>query len=100
MYNDALNHLKTDLLSAQIEEVTRFRGLFEQRLRQALLNIEPNGYVEDCLFQIREALEELQARPADLLKLRIYLLGAIEALRDELHLCDVQTDLGQTAVGF
>jgi hypothetical protein len=27
-------------------------------------------------------------------------LGAIEALRDELHLCDVDTDLRQTAVGF
>jgi hypothetical protein len=27
-------------------------------------------------------------------------LGAIEALRDELHLCDIEPDVRQSAVGF
>ncbi len=100
MFNDALNQLKTELISAQSSDADRLKGLFDQRIDQALSGIEPSSYVEDCLFQITEALEALQARPTDHLKLRIYLLGAIEALRDELHLCDVDTDLRQTAVGF
>lgn len=93
MYNDALNQLKTELLSAQMDDVSRLKALFDKRLNQALLDIHLSGYVEDCLFQITEALEELQDRPTERLKIRHYLLGAIEALRDELHLCDVETDV-------
>lgn len=100
MYNDALNHLKTDLLSARAEDMARLSVLFDQRLAQALQAVRPNEYVDDCLFQITEALEALHARPLDHLKLRAYLLGAIEALRDELHLCDIDTNVRQTAVGF
>ncbi|MBC2773865.1 hypothetical protein H6M51_13450 [Rhizobium sp. AQ_MP] len=100
MYHDALNQLKADLLAAEIGDVQQLRSLFDRRLQQALATVEHNTYVEDCLFQIAEALEALQARPDEHLRLRLYLLGAIEALRDELDLCDVDMDLRQTAVGF
>jgi hypothetical protein len=60
----------------------------------------PTDYVEDCLFQIDEALERLCTSPQESLTLQVYLLGAIEALRDELHLCEVDMDIPQAAVGF
>jgi len=100
MYNDVLNGLKTQLLSTDIEDGSRLRALFERRLQQALLDITTNDYVEDCLYQIEEALQQLAAGASDSGAIRDYLLGAIEALRDELHLCDVDTDIRQTAVGF
>lgn len=100
MDDQALNQLKTDLLAAKPGDVQRLKSLFDHRLAQALATVIPSGYVEDCLFQIAEALERIEANPSDELKLRSYLLGAIEALRDELHLCDVDMDLRQTAVGF
>jgi hypothetical protein len=56
--------------------------------------------VEDCLFQIRDAVERVVTGATDHWTVRAYLLGAIEALRDELHLCDIDTNVRQTAVGF
>ncbi len=100
MYNDVLNGLKTQLLSTEIDDGSRLHALFERRLQQALLDIRTNDYVEDCLFQIEEALEQVAAGVSDAQTIRDYLLGAIEALRDELHLCDVDTDVRQAAVGF
>lgn len=100
MYNDALNYLKTQILCAEVEDAVGFRGLVEQRLDQALTSIHTNDYVEDCLFQITEALGQFDTGSTDPVKLRNYLLGAIEALRDELHLCDIEPDVRQSAVGF
>ena len=100
MYNDALNYLKTQILCAEIEDDVDFRSLVEQRLDQALASIHTNDYVEDCLFQITQALEQLDTGSTDPVKLRNYLLGAIEALRDELHLCDIEADVRHSAVGF
>ncbi len=100
MYNDALNYLKTQILCAKVEDVLGFRSLVEQRLDQALTSVHTNDYVEDCLFQITEALEQLDTGSTDPVKLRNYLLGAIEALRDELHLCDIEPEVRQSAVGF
>ncbi|MFN3503395.1 MAG: hypothetical protein ACK4ZJ_14145, partial [Allorhizobium sp.] len=90
MYNDALNYLKTQILSAQVGDAADIRSLIKQRLDQALTSVDTNDYVEDCLFQITEALEQLDTGSTDPVKLRDYLLGAIEALRDELHLCDIE----------
>ena len=100
MYNDALNYLKTQILSAQVGDAADIRSLIKQRLDQALTSVHTNDYVEDCLFHITEALEQLDTGSTDPVKLRDYLLGAIEALRDELHLCDIEPDVRQSAVGF
>lgn len=100
MENQALNQLKTDLLAVKPGDVTRLKSLFDRRLAQALATVVASSYVEDCLFQIADALEKIEANPTDDLKLRSYLLGAIEALRDEIDLCDAELDLRQTAVGF
>lgn len=100
MYNDSLNYLKTQILSAQVGDAAGIRGLIKQRLDQALTSVHTNDYVEDCLFQITEALEQLDTGSTDPAKLRDYLLGAIEALRDELHLCDIEPDVRQSAVSF
>ena len=100
MYNDVLNYLKTQILCTKVGDTAGLRDLIEQRLDQALSSIHSNDYVEDCLFQITEALERLDTGSTDQVKLRDYLLGAIEALRDELHLCDIEADIRQAAVGF
>jgi hypothetical protein len=100
MYNDALNRLKTNILSAHHIDGPRLRTLVDQHLEDILQSVVPTDYVEDCLFQIDEALERLCASPQESLTLQVYLLGAIEALRDELHLCEVDMDVPQAAVGF
>ncbi len=100
MYNDALNCLKTDILSAQHIDGARLRTFFDQHLERILKIVVPTDYVEDCLFQIDEALKKLCTNPQESLSIQVYLLGAIEALRDELHLCEIDVDLRQAAVGF
>lgn len=100
MYNDALNSLKTQIFPADIADLAGLKTHFKQHLDAALDGVIANIYVEDCLFQIDEALERLCQSDDKSLDLRTYLLGAIEALRDELHLCDVNVDVRQAAVGF
>ncbi len=100
MYNEELNSLKTQLLSMETSDLSQLLPLVEQRLHLVLLDICVNDYVEDCLFQIRDAVERVVTGATDHWTVRAYLLGAIEALRDELHLCDIDTNVRQTAVGF
>jgi hypothetical protein len=100
MYNDTLNHLRTQVFPADIRDCDRLKTHFRQHLETAVSLVESNDYVEDCLFQIDEALERLCESHGESLDIRNYLLGAIEALRDELHLCQVQMNVRQTAVGY
>jgi hypothetical protein len=100
MYNDTLNLLKTQIFLAQVGDSVRLKTHFRQQIDLAVSGVHANDYVEDCLFQIDEALERLCERNGESLDLRNYLLGAIEALRDELHLCDVNMDVRQAVVGF
>lgn len=100
MYNEALNHLKTQVFPADIGDCDRLKTHFRQHLETAVTSVDANDYVEDCLFQIDEALDRLCASHGESLEVRNYLLGAIEALRDELHLCDVNVDVRQVVVGF
>ena len=100
MYNETLDTLKSQILPAQLGDCTRMKGLFKQHLETALDAVDANEYVEDCLFQIDEALERLCESRGECLEIRNYLLGAIEALRDELHLCDVDVNVRQVVRGF
>lgn len=100
MYNDTLNHLKTQIFPSDIGDCDRLKTHFKQHLETAVRSVDANDYVEDCLFQIDEALERLCESRGESLEVRNYLLGAIEALRDELHLCDVNMDVRQVVVGF
>ena len=58
----------------------RLRTLVNQHLEDILQSVVPTDYVEDCLFQIDEALERLCTSPQESLTLQVYLLGAIEEL--------------------
>ena len=100
MYNDTLNHLKTEILPTEIRDCDRLKIQFQQHLQMAVSFVVANDYVEDCLFQIDEALDRFCQSRGENLEDRIFLLGAIEALRDELHLCHVDADIRQTASGF
>lgn len=100
MFNDALNQLKTQVFPAMIGDCDRLKTQFRQYLESAISSVEANDYVEDCLFQIDEALERLCESHGESLEIRNYLLGAIEALRDELQLCNVNVDVRQAVVGF
>jgi len=100
MYHDTLNHLKTQIFPADIDDCDRLKSNFRQHLQTAVSSVDANDYVEDCLFQIDEALERLCESRGDSLEVRNYLLGAIEALRDELQLCDVNVDVRQVVVGL
>lgn len=100
MYNDALNDLKADILAAPSEDRVHLKSLFDQHLERALACVVTSDYVEDCLFQIEEALGLFCTNAVESPNVRTYLLGAIEALRDELHLCDVEVDARKVAVGF
>jgi translation initiation factor IF-2 len=100
MYNEALTSLKAQIFPADIADCAGLKTQFKQHLDTALDGVIASDYVEDCLFQIEEALERLCQSDDNNLDLRTYLLGAIEALRDELHLCDVNVDVRQAAIGF
>jgi hypothetical protein len=99
MYNEALNCLKADVVAAPDEDGAYLRSIFDQHLERALQFVVTTDYVEDCLFQIDEAISQWCAEPNGAPAIRAYLLGAIEALRDELHLCDVEMNVRQSAVG-
>lgn len=100
MYHDALNHLKTQIYASAIGDCHRLQSLFTQYLETAVHCVETNDYIEDCLFQIDEALKRLCESHSESLEIRTYLLGAIEALRDELQLCDVNVDVREVITGF
>lgn len=100
MHDDALNSLKTSILSGQVEDAAHLKRIFDLYLGRALECVVPNDYVDDCLFQIDEALAALSASPARASEIKTYLLGAIEALRDELQLCDVHVEIRQAAFGI
>ncbi len=100
MYHDTLNHLKTQVYPSAIGDCDRLKKHFKQQLDTAVSCVDSNDYVEDCLFQIDEALDRLCESHGESLEIRNYLLGAIEALRDELQLCDVNVDVRQVVVGF
>jgi hypothetical protein len=100
MHDDALNSLKTYILPGQIYEAAHLKTIFDLHLGRALACVISNDYVDDCLFQIDEALAALASSPARASETREYLLGAIEALRDELQLCDVHVEVRQAAFGI
>jgi len=98
MHDEPLNCLKTYML--HIEDAAHLRTLFDLYVGRAIAYVVTNDYVDDCLFQIDEALAELSEDPAKASEIRDYLLGAIEALRDELHLCDFHVEVRQAAFGI
>lgn len=100
MHNDVLNQLKSRILAVAQREPSSIEAAVNSHLDQALRFVHANDYVEDCLFQISEALAALSRDAAKAEDVVTYLLGAIEALRDELNLCDVDMDIRQAAVGF
>jgi len=97
MHDEPLNSLKSHML--HVEDGALLGTLFDLYVGRAITYVVTNDYVDDCLFQIDEALAELSEDPTRMSEIRLYLLGAIEALRDELHLCDVHMEVRQAAFG-
>jgi hypothetical protein len=100
MHNTALNQLRTKVASMDIAAPLAFRAAVNDLIDKAIDGIEGNGYVDDCLFQIEDALTRLSSQPEKGPHIRDYLLGAIEALRDELRLCEMEAQSQPKAVGF
>lgn len=72
--------------SFQIGSRQLFEKAFHHHLTIATQEARGNHYVEDCVDLVHEALERLFANEGEADAARAHLLGAIEALRDELAL--------------
>lgn len=100
MHNEALNQLRIKVSSMAMDQTSCLKATVDELIDKAIYGINGNDYVEDCLIQIDEAVARLDSEPENAPQIRDYLLGAIEALRDELRLCEAETYDQPKAVGF
>lgn len=100
MHNEALNQLRIKVSSMAMDQTSCMKATVDELIDKAIYGIKGNDYVEDCLLQIDDAVARLDSQPENAPQIRDYLLGAIEALRDELQLCELETHNQAKVVGF
>ncbi|THV25355.1 hypothetical protein [Peteryoungia ipomoeae] len=86
MANSALDTISELVRSFQIGSRQLFERAFHHHLTIATEAARGNHYVDDCVDLVHEALDRLFADDSEADAARAHLLGAIEALRDELCL--------------
>lgn len=91
MFNQSLDRLATLITGPSPAPRAEFESLLRRHLDEAVGSVVSNDYVEDCLDLITPSLDRLfAANDSERNIARLHILGAIEALRDELALCEQQ----------
>ncbi|KPF41771.1 hypothetical protein [Rhizobium sp. AAP43] len=88
MFDPYIDSLSKLVMSAERVSRAQFDASFQHALAEALSPVVTNDYVDDCIELITLAVDDLFAADTAQDVARNHILCGIEALRDELALCE------------